>query len=96
MIKVFEGNCYIFGPHIDGLYSVEKIARILDDGIIISYFRGNAHQQRHIQEEIVEEASCNCKKDWFYPEDMNITKEEAKIKAEELWKKKYKKLGKYS
>lgn len=103
MIKIIEGNCYIFGPHTDGLYSVERVQRVLDDGTIIAYFRGNAHQQRHIPEEVIAEVGCDCAggrqgRDWFEPGELgqSLTRKEAKAQGEVLWRMRYERWGKYS
>lgn len=102
MIQAAEGQCYIFGPHIDGLYSVEQVARVLDDGTIISHFRGNAHQQRHIPDEVVAEVGCNCTggrqgSAWFEPDEIGKgTIAQAKAEGEILWHKRYTAWGKYT
>jgi len=79
-VKPEVGKVYIIGPHCDGLYSTEVIKEVFEDGSFTSYFRGNAHLQRHNPSSnecwkggnIVAEVGMNTEKHWWKPEELGL------------------------
>lgn len=102
MIRIVDGNCYVFGPHVDGFYSVECVQRVLEDGTIIAHFRNNAHQQLHISEEVVAEVGCDCiggkhGRDWFEPNEIGQGNlDDAIAKGHILFQMRYERWHKHS